>query len=253
MKTAVSSATRSRATGSSATHACVVRPKNHRLPMQRIGLSAITLLVFGAGTLAGTPDAKPSRTWPQAYSVARDEASGTLTLRTPYYVVEQDLKKGGAIRRIALTHGKAANLLVRPLETRVRDERGTVLSDVMDTAPSVTHRREGLNEIVTVECALKDPRRPRLGNTREIHAPVPLGIHQDPEGIGCPGRCSRARGVRRVDDVLLPASRITAIGRGLPRRKRPRPFSFGSNRWGKLRLGQIRRTGPCRRVTCRVR
>ena len=53
-----------------------------------------------------------------------------------------------------ITHGKATNLLVRPIETRVWDESGAVLSDLKDAAPKVTHRRAGLNEIVTVECSL---------------------------------------------------------------------------------------------------
>ena len=92
-------------------------------------------------------------TWPQASSARSDEATGKLTLATSFYVIEHDLKRGGALSRIALTHGKATNLLVHPVETRVRDEDGKVWSDLRDSAPKVTHRREGLNEIVTVECA----------------------------------------------------------------------------------------------------
>ena len=54
------------------------------------------LLLAAVGSPADPPAPKVPRTWPQAYSVERDEASGILTLRTPYYTVEQDLKKGGA-------------------------------------------------------------------------------------------------------------------------------------------------------------
>ena len=66
------------------------------------------------GSTAEPPAAKLPRTWPQAYLVQRDEAAGILALRTAYYTVEQDLKKGGEIARITLTHGKAANLLACP-------------------------------------------------------------------------------------------------------------------------------------------
>jgi hypothetical protein len=133
-----------------------LRPENNRRTTFVRCLGFVTILVSAGVAVAAQPGPQPARTWPQAYSVERNEKSGILTLRTGYYVVEQDLRKGGAVARIALTHGKAANLLVQPLETRVRDDRGAVFSDLKDAAPKVTHRREGLNEIVTVECALRD-------------------------------------------------------------------------------------------------
>ena len=102
----------------------VLRHASNRLIVQRTSLGTIMFFLLAAASPASPPAQKVPRTWPQAYSVQRDEASGILTLRTPYYTVEQDLKKGGAITRITLTHGKAANLLVRPVETRVRDESG---------------------------------------------------------------------------------------------------------------------------------
>ena len=34
-------------------------------------------------------ETKPSSTWPQAYSVKRDQAAGTLTLNTPFYAVDR--------------------------------------------------------------------------------------------------------------------------------------------------------------------
>ena len=168
---------------------------------QAIGLCFLTLLVSAAGALAGQPGPQPPRTWPQAYAVERNDASGLLTLRTPYYVVEQDLKQGGAIARIALTHGKAANLLVQPLETRVRDDSGAVLSDLKDPTPTVTHRREGLNEIVTVECALRDPDGRASALRGQVHAPIPLGIRQDPQGIAGSGRRSRPGSLPAVHDA----------------------------------------------------
>ena len=40
--------------------------------------------------------------WPQAYSVQRNQAAGLLTLSTPYYTVQHDMKRGGAISSIRL-------------------------------------------------------------------------------------------------------------------------------------------------------
>src|SRR5512143_4115928 len=74
-------------------------------------------------------------TWPQPYSVHRDKAAGRLTLSTAYYTVEHDLKQGGAITRLNLTHGQASNLLVRPLETYLRDEQTNAFSDLNDHLP----------------------------------------------------------------------------------------------------------------------
>src|SRR5664279_3926080 len=86
----------------------------------------------------------------------RNKAAGLLTLSTPYYTVQHDLKQGGALSSIRLTHGKASNLLVLPFETRVQDAAGNPYSDLAERAPRVTTRQDGLNEFVTIESALRD-------------------------------------------------------------------------------------------------
>ena len=191
----------------------VRRQKNTRLIVQRTSLCAIVFFLLAVASPADPPAQKVPRTWPQAYSVQRDEASGILTLRTPYYTVEQDLKKGGAITRITLTHGKAANLLVHPIETRVRDESGTVLTDLNDSAPTVTHHREGLNEIVTVQCALKDQSGRASGLRVKTTLPVSLGIRQDPQGVAGSGRRSRAGGLPAVHRPCPEPHRLRLSGR----------------------------------------
>ena len=120
-----------------------------------IAVSAVAAAAIGS--FAAPPTPKLRSTWPQPYAVERNEAAGLITLGTPFYTIEHDLKRGGAISRITLRNGRAANLLVSPIDTSVRDESGAVLTDLGDAAPKVTHRRAGLNEIVTVESALMDP------------------------------------------------------------------------------------------------
>ena len=52
------------------------------------------IVVFGlALPLVGAgPEGKGAGTWPERYSVRHDDAAGSLTLSTPYYTVQQDLK-----------------------------------------------------------------------------------------------------------------------------------------------------------------
>ena len=105
--------------------------------------------------------------WPREYQVA--ESAGKLTLTTPYYRFEHDLKKGGAITAVSLTHGRAANLLLRPMEARLglvlpaepgeaADRRRvpprSIFSDLNDPAPKVSRSREGKAEVVRVDAAL---------------------------------------------------------------------------------------------------
>lgn len=207
--------------------------RGSRLAVQTARLGSLAILVAVAAAWAD--ESTLPRTWPQAYSVEQNSVSRILALRTPYYTIEQDLKKGGAISRVALTHGKAENLLVKPIETRARDAGGVVYSDLNDSAPTVTQRREGLDEIVTVECALKakDGRSSglRVKSTlqyrwgyirirKEFHAAV--GVH--------------VRELCPLATILTPRLSDYGYREGITEEEKAPPFSFGSNRWGKLRL-----------------
>ncbi len=225
-----------KATASRKLRAFPLRYRNNSLMVHSAGLCAVTFLLLAEASPAGTPSPKLPRTWPQAYSVQRDGASGILTLRTPYYTVEQDLKKGGAITRIALTHGRAANLLVRPLETRVRDESGTVLTDLKDSAPTVAHRREGLNEIVTVECMLKDEAGRASGFRVKTTLRYRWGYVKIRKELLAPAG-ARVREVCPLSAVLAPSLTDYGYREGITEEEKAPPFSFGSNRWGRLRIG----------------
>jgi hypothetical protein len=130
--------------------------------------SAILLLVFLAPVAAQAPE-RQRPWWPQPYAVKQDDAARTLTLSTPYYTIEYDLRRGGAISRISLTHGKARNLLVTPAASSVRLQVREVIpaeaprshadsfvtySDLRDENPVVSHRTDGGAVIVTVESRL---------------------------------------------------------------------------------------------------
>ena len=209
------------------------------------GLAAPSILLSIAAVLASAPEpaaapsvSKPSSTWPQAYSVRRDEAGGVLSLQTPFYTFGHDLKRGGAITRIALKNGRSPNLLVRPLEIRVRSEGGAVLSDLNDATPQVGHRRAGLNEIVTVECALRDEAGRPSGlrvKTRFEYRWGHVKIHRE---FLVPAGGFRARELCPLATLLVPSLCSYGYREGLTEEEGAAPFAFGSNRWGKLRLGQ---------------
>ncbi len=201
------------------------------------GLSSVLFLLSAAGVFAGSPSTTPSptpaRTWPQPYTVERNEAAGVLRLRTAYYTLEQDLKKGGAVSRITLVHGKAPNLLLRPLEFCIRDEQGALLSDLNDAAPSVAHQREGLNEIVTVESVLKD----REGRASSFRLKTTLQYHwgfvKIRRELTAPAG-ARVREVCPLATTVAPSLSGYGYREGITEAEGAPPFSFGSNRWGKL-------------------
>ncbi|MCW5980759.1 MAG: hypothetical protein KIT09_21945 [Bryobacteraceae bacterium] len=134
--------------------------------MRTTNILAVTL-ALAAMAIPGAALERQRPWWPQPYKVNR--AAASLTLSTPYFTIEHDLKKGGAISRISLTHGKAQNLLAAPLATGVRLQTGDVspsdaprshaqsfknYSDLRDGAPAVNHRSTGGAEVISVEAKL---------------------------------------------------------------------------------------------------
>ncbi len=198
------------------------------------------LLVSGLAPLplGGQPVPASSSTWPQPYSVQRDEARGVLALRTSFYTVEHDLKQGGAISRIALTHGRAANLLARPIETRVRDQSGAVLSNLKAPAPAVTHARDGLHEVVTVECALADEQGRASALRVKTTFDYRWGYVRVHKEFLVPGGGFRALEVCPVSTVLAPGLTDYGYREGTTEEEGAPPFAFGSNLWGRSRPGQ---------------
>jgi hypothetical protein len=179
-----------------------------------------------------------SSTWPQSYSVKRDKRAGALMLRTAFYTVEHDPRQGGAIRRIALLHGKADNLLVQPMEAWVEDETGVRFSDRAERAAKVTVRPAGQNEIVTVESVLQGPQgqtsKLRVKSTFEYHWGY-VKVHRE---FLVPTQGIRVRALCPFSTVLAPGLCEYGYREGTTEAEGAPPFSFGSNRWGKLRPGQ---------------
>ena len=191
------------------------------------------LVLIAAISASASP--QPVSSWSQAYTVDREEASGLLTLRTPFYGVQHDLRKGGVVSSIRLDHGSGSNLLVRPMETFVRDSQGAVFADVRDPGPRVTHRRDGLTEIVTVESGLRDEGNRaseiRLKTVFEYH----WGYIKIRKEFIAPAGGIALRELCALRTAVVPALAEYGYREGKTEAEGAPPFSFGSCRWGRLR------------------
>jgi len=119
---------------------------------------------------SGESAGKIKGTWPQEYSVHKDEATGHLTFSTRYYTVQHDLKRGGAIARISYTHGKASNLLLEPIGASIelaakkaaqpirRPQNfpsPQIFSDLHDSSPTVSVTQQGKWRTANIETVLR--------------------------------------------------------------------------------------------------
>jgi hypothetical protein len=199
-------------------------------------LALVVTLALGLRSGQGAPAA--NGTWPGEYSARQDDARGLLVLSTPYYTIEQDLRRGGAISRITLTYGKATNLLIGPVETRVRDADGTVFSDLKDAAPKALRRREGPNEIVTVESALLDQAGRSPGLRVRSTLSYRWGYVRVRKELLIQDGPVRLREVCPFSTILAPTLSDYGYREGLSEAEGAPPFSFGSNRWGRRTPGQ---------------
>jgi hypothetical protein len=199
-------------------------------------IAFLLLLSAGFRALADPLLSLPS-TWPRAYSVRWNNGDGTLALSVPYYTVEHDLKTGGAISSMRMTHGRAANLLAQALETRVEDATGKVYSDLADHAPRVTTRQEGLNEIVTVQSELKDAQSNPCGvRVKTIYA-YHWGYVKIHKELAFGARNFRALDICPVSTVLAPTLSSFGYRDGLTEQEGAPAFSFGSCHWGRVLAG----------------
>ncbi|MCX8109508.1 MAG: hypothetical protein N3G20_11975, partial [Verrucomicrobiae bacterium] len=173
-------------------------------------------------------------TWPQQHSVRREAGSGALVLSTPYYTFEHDLKKGGVVRRIRLTHGRADNLLCAPITTHVLLEDGTLYTDLMDDEPRIEHRRDGLKEVVIVEARLVADNGSASGIRVRTAYEYRWGYLKVQREYIVSERDARVRGVCVLSTVLAPSLTDYGYREGITEYEGAPPFSFGSNRWGKL-------------------
>jgi len=199
-----------------------------------LGFSVALFLCALRSSASESPETLPS-TWPRAYLLQRDRAAGTLTLSTPFYTVGHDLKKGGAISSIRLTHGQASNLLVRPIETRVQDIAGNHYSDLVRPASRVSTRKKGLNSIVSVEAKLVDEQGKDSGIRVITVYEYRWGYVKIHRELSFPSKGLRAQDICPVATILSGSLSAYGYRDGLTEHEGAPPFSFGSCHWGSVK------------------
>ena len=162
------------------------------------------------------------------------KSAGLLNLSTPYYTVQHDLKRGGAIASIRLTYGKATNLLVQPFETRVQDAAGHVYSDLAERSPRVTTRQDGLNHWVAIEGDLRDPQGRQSGIRVKTVYEYRWGYLKIHKELTLPNKEFRVKDICPVSTVLAPTLSSYGYRDGLTEEEGAPAFAFGSCHWGKL-------------------
>lgn len=181
------------------------------------------------------PAGGQSGTWPGEYRV--DRQAETLTLATPYSSFRHDLKRGGEIAAVALRHGAAANLLVKPFNATVTTADGESYQAQNDAAPEVSVEAAGKAQVVRVSSRLMSGKGVDSGirlRTRYEYRWGYVKVRREFE-FG-----ERARAVKRVSvfSAVFDAS-LDQYGyrQGMAEQEGVTPLSFGVMQWRRMRAG----------------
>jgi hypothetical protein len=173
--------------------------------------------------------------WPQEYSIQRDDKSGILTLSTPYYTVQHNLKKGGAISKIGATYGRLDNLLVEPITTSVQNENDIVLCDLSDHDPHVAYVKNGNTATVTIDCNLVDKDNRVSGATVRTIYEYRWGYIKIHKEFYFPVNAVRIKNLSVLSTVLDPSLSDYGYREGTTEEEGAAPFAFGICQWKKLK------------------
>ena len=197
---------------------------------------------------ASTPGAEPPAWWPQSYVIERDESKGNLVVSTRYYAVEHDLRKGGAITRIHYTHGKAENILLRPLASSVqlrgdeppgevtrKQSRHEDFMDIADPSATVSTAKTGKWDVITAKCRLLSRDGKDSGivtstsyNYRWGYIKIHKEFHFPPQGL-------KVRRLSVLSTLLDPSFTHYGYNPNAAEAFSPEVLENGSCFWGKIR------------------
>lgn len=181
--------------------------------------------------------------WPQEYSVQRDDVSGTFTLSTPYYAVQHNLKKGGAIAKIKYTYGMVDNLLIQPIKTSVQDEADILFDDLHSSAAHLSCTETGKTKVLTIECTLadKDSRDSgiKVRTIYEYHWGY-IKIHKE---FHFPAAAIRIKSLSVLSTVFDGSLSDYGYRQGITEQEGAAPFDFGICHWKRDPAGREPKIG----------
>jgi hypothetical protein len=196
---------------------------------------------------------KPKGNWPQEYTVQRDDEKGLLIFSTPYYSVEHDLKKGGAISRISYTHGQAPNLLIHPVATsialaakkvpyspsaRTRGQQPQTLSDLHDSSPAVSSTKTGKFATVNVEAALRTSDGRDVGVRTKTTYQYRWGYIKIHKEVIFPKEAVETAALTVLNTTLHPSLTHYGLRPGAFGATHNNPFGIEPLQWGLMRPGE---------------
>jgi len=200
-------------------------------------ITRLTPLATAQATAVAPSRQHPPGCWPQEYSIQRDDNAGILTLSTPYYTVQHNLKRGGVISKIGYTHGRLDNLLAEPIATSVQDENDTVLRDIGDYDPRVAYAKNGNNATVTVECNLVDNDNRDSGAMVKTIYEYRWGYIKIHKEFYFPADSVRIKNLSVLSTLLDPSLSDYGYREGTTEEEGAEPFGFGICQWKKLKDG----------------
>ncbi len=177
--------------------------------------------------------------WPQEYTVERDDMSGVVTLSTPYWTIQHNLKKGGAITKIKYTYGKADNLLIEPIKTSVQNKSGIIFDDVSDSSAHISHTKTGKTEIVTIECCLVDKSGRDSGIKVKTIYQYHWGYIKIHKEFYFPADSIQIKNLSVLSTIFDQSLSDYGYREGTTEQEGAEPFSFGICNWGKARTGTL--------------
>ncbi len=228
--------------------------RDHRFNLnKRLLIFAGVLALVQCGVVIAQADAGSRAWWPGQYTVSENKAAGTLVLATPYYTIQHDLRRGGNISSIKLTHGRAKNLLVTPIESRVHlgtshatdaRRRGNqskfFYSDRNDSSAAVSHRREGDSLFVTVEARLVNAHGEASGIITKTTYAYHWGYIKVHKEFVFPRQPRKVRGLAVLSAVFDASLSHYGYRPGLGELMDPDLFSCRNGQirhWGRIRAG----------------
>ncbi|MBI4890631.1 MAG: hypothetical protein HY821_08390 [Acidobacteria bacterium] len=187
--------------------------------------------------LLSFPAFAQSSTWPGAYEVSRQDSAGTLTLSTPYYTFQHDLKHGAEISVVSLKHGAAKNLLVKPVNALIAMPDGESFQSQNDSAPEVAVEDSGKARIVRVTARLLSANGKDSGirlRTRYEYRWGYLKLRREFVFGNQPVAIRRAS---VLSTVLDPSLDNFGYRQGVTEQEGGSSYFYGAMQWRKLRAG----------------
>jgi hypothetical protein len=176
-------------------------------------------------------------TWPGEYTVDRQDAAGTLTLSTPFYTFRHDLKHGAEISLVALTHGAAPNLLVKPVDASIETADGERFSARNDAAPEVTIDKSGKGRVVLVTSRLSSAKGKDSGIRLRTRYEYRWGYVKVRREFDFGAKPVAMRQVSVFSAIFDPSLDQYGYRQGIADQEGVSPVSFGVTQWHKMRAG----------------